>query len=77
MLSILRRVRPLLPGETLPPPSASHGGRAPQLPTFTVATYRGCSDGWQPIRTFTDRAAAQRFAELTGKIRPDFITKVR
>ena len=77
MLSILRRIRPVLPGETLPPPSASHGRLEPQLPAFTVATYRGCSDGWQPIRTFNDRADAQRFAELTGRIRPDFTTKVR
>jgi len=77
MLSILRRVRPLLPGETLPPMPPSHGSQGPQLPRFTVATYRGCDQGWQPIRTFTDRSEAQRFAELTGKIRPDFTTKVR
>ena len=77
MLSILRRLRPILPGETLPPPSLSHGRQAPQLPTFTVATYRGCQAGWETLRVCSDRASAERFAELTGKIRPDFITEVR
>ena len=42
----------------------------------TITTYRGTRDGWQPVATRPNAAAAARFCRLLALVRPAFVHRV-
>ena len=54
--------RPILPGETMPPPAPSHGAAAPELPSIAAAF---AAENTR-LRAIGDRATASAFARLAS-----------
>ena len=49
----------------------------PLAPMFQVESYRGISDGWQPVGRPRPHVEAVALLQRVRQIRPDFVTRSR
>lgn len=43
---------------------------------YTISTYKGTINGWQPIAIRSDLASAKRFCSLLRRVRPSYLHKI-